>query len=113
PLIIRDPSLPAILQTDPFPLLLPAQVNPKHAVVTENLGLIGITHDRRLMRWTSAVRGAEQLALVPPGRVVGLFADEVQDRVHLVLIRPRQNRIDVLSVKLPAASQILRQYARN
>jgi hypothetical protein len=73
-----DPTLPAIFALDPFPLLLPARADARRAIVSERHGLLAVTSDGRLMRWTSNRRGADQLhPAVPPGRSLGIFVDEV------------------------------------
>jgi hypothetical protein len=87
PLVDRrvDPTLPVILSTDPFPLLLPARADARRAVGSKEFGLIAVTHDRRLMRWRSEQQGAEQLvAAVPPGTGMGLFVDDDAEVVFYV-----------------------------
>jgi hypothetical protein len=72
-----DPTLPVIFSLDPFPLLLPAQADARRAIVSQRHGLLAVTSDGRLMRWTSDRRGADELhPAVPPGKSLGLFADD-------------------------------------
>jgi hypothetical protein len=72
-----DPSLPVIFSLDPFPLLLPAQADTRRAIVSTHHGLLAVTSDGRLMRWTSDRRGADELRrAVPPGTSLGLFVDD-------------------------------------
>jgi hypothetical protein len=117
-----DPTLPVILSTEPFPLLLPARADPRRAVGSDEFGLIAVTHDRRLMRWRSEQQGAEQLvAAVPPGTGMGLFVDEEARTVfyvsqhtppggvpgtHLLLGRPDAGPWHRLEVTAPAGATL-------
>ena len=113
-LIARNPHLPAALFMEPFPLLLPAPINPKLAAHSERLGLVAVTHDRRLMRWTRDTAGGAQLAHgLPPGRIEALFLDDRRAAAHLVVIAPKRNALDVVSVELETGRLARREYLRN
>ncbi|HVX12583.1 MAG TPA: hypothetical protein VHC22_15485 [Pirellulales bacterium] len=70
-------DLPLILTTQPFPLLLPHQVDFKRVAFQKEHGAITLTHDRRLMHWRQRGRGAMELtASVPAGEIRHLSLDE-------------------------------------
>jgi len=59
----RARDLPAIFHADPFPLLLPAEYNPRRACEHPVHGVVALTEDRRLMQWKAADRGGRQVTL--------------------------------------------------
>ena len=60
PLIIaeKDPSLPAILYSEPFPFFLPGKVDLRHSAVSTRHGLVAAVRDGRLLQWRDAKHGA-------------------------------------------------------
>jgi hypothetical protein len=70
-------DLPVILSMEPFPLLLPHQVNPERLAVHREYGAVTVSHDRRLMHWRRAGHAAAQLsASVPRGTLHHLSIDD-------------------------------------
>jgi hypothetical protein len=113
-LIARNPHLPVALFMEPFPLLLPAPINPRHAAFSERLGLIAVTHDRRLMRWKRENLGGAQLTNgLPPGKVEALFLDDGRDAAHLVIIPNKKNVIQIVTVDAATGDVREREYLRN
>jgi hypothetical protein len=113
-LISADAKLPVILNVQPLPLLLPAQVEAHHAVFSEKLGLVAISGDRRLLRWHSAVKGAAQLApSLPAGRILGVFGDDEHGLVHVVIVGHKENKIHLVTADLNTGRCHGSQHARN
>lgn len=64
-------QLPAIFRVHPFPLRLPHPLRPNNAWEYEDRGLLAISHDRRLMAWTTRGCGAVQIADdLPKGKLI-------------------------------------------
>jgi hypothetical protein len=80
-----DPTLPVILSSDPFPLLLPVQAEARRAIVSNKYGLLSVTRDGRLMRWRDELHGASELCPgAPPGAMMGFHVDEESGFVFYV-----------------------------
>ena len=58
----RARKLPAIFSVEPFPLLLPHNIDPQRTWRVEGHGVLSIVSDLRLMLWKSAGYAARQLA---------------------------------------------------
>lgn len=74
-----DPSLPVILSTRPFPLLLQHSVDPKKIAFRSDTDMLAVSSDRRLMLWTKRSRGALQLTdSLPRGTIcwMGFLLDQ-------------------------------------
>ncbi|HEV2294125.1 MAG TPA: hypothetical protein VGR35_09725 [Tepidisphaeraceae bacterium] len=114
PLIKSESGLPAILSMQPFPLLLPARVDARYAAYSQRCGLVGVTTDRRLMRWTSDVKGGEQLAAaLPPGRIEAVFTQDLLEAVHVVIVADKPCRVHILTAHVVDARVELRTYPRS
>ena len=104
-----DPSLPVILSVDPFPLLLPHRVDPKRAISAGKYGLLGITHDGRLLQWWDRAKGARQLSdqvqFATPGK---LFVDEERATAYVARWRQRTRSLFILAVNLQTREVISR-----
>lgn len=73
----RDASQPVILSVDPFPFLLPHEVEAKRACPVPGGGLVAATRDGRLMHWVLKDTGARQLtAALPRGVLHWIAADD-------------------------------------
>lgn len=73
-----DPSLPALLSVHPFPFRLPHSLQPGKfwQVGTGDVGVLSISHDRRLTLWGTHGRGPELLYDgLPPGEVIWRASD--------------------------------------
>jgi hypothetical protein len=89
---LRDASkapLPAIFRARKFPLLLSAPVRQENSWYVHEIGLLTLTGDGRLLRWSAPDHGAEQLATgLPHGRIHGATAPtNTLDRATIVLGR--------------------------
>lgn len=105
-----DRSLPVILNTEPFPLRLPCQIDPQRSAASA-LGLFSATIDGRLMHWTGPGRGGIQLTdVLPPGRFRRIFVDDDRKLVILVTSQKKQNQLCFLVVDL-ATGQVHRELA--
>jgi hypothetical protein len=121
-----DPRLPGICRLRPFPLLLSPQV------LNENCGgcldlltpgkpvekLLGVTGDRRLLRWNEAGMGATQYTdRLPPGKLLWynsklididdvqvLIGNRDQGQLHKVLAIPERD--DIQTFELPCSPPI-------
>jgi hypothetical protein len=72
PLVDRDidPSLPAILRIDPFPLRLPHQIDPQRLWGDAESGALQLTTDGRLLHWNHPGWGPRQLSdTLPSGKL--------------------------------------------
>jgi hypothetical protein len=118
-LLASDRKFPLILDMQPFPLLLPAAIDPRHVALSRvgslhAFGTVGITNDRRLMVWQSTSKGARQLtAAIPGGRISGVVVDNERMLAHVVITPSRMNRIHILSADLRTGHCTGRDYNRN
>lgn len=73
----HDPAFPVILSLDPFPLLLPHELDARRTAPHPEHGVVALTRDGRLMHWGPENRAARQLtALVPRGTFHWLALDD-------------------------------------
>ncbi len=73
----RDSAMPVILSVDPFPFLLPHEVEAKRACPVPGGGVVTATRDGRLMHWASRDTAARQLtAALPRGVLHWISADD-------------------------------------
>lgn len=111
-ILARDPALPMILQLPEFPLRFPARVDPRFATVTASGWLVGVTHDRRLMQWTSESVGARPLLeALPAGELRGVYADPDRDVVYVCLTRRKTSRLVVATVDVRSGGSAVKEYA--
>lgn len=94
----RDPELPVILSTTPFPLLLPHVEEVDRCVWSPRWGTVGLTRDGRILQWSDARQGARQLTdRAARGALLGCGFDgedvvwfcvgvAVRRRVHLMRV---------------------------
>jgi hypothetical protein len=83
----KDLSLPLILNTRPFPFLLPVLEKIESCCRLENGGGLAITSDRRLVRWDSANKGTYTLIeRLLPGKTLWLAESDNGKRVHVVKV---------------------------
>ena len=83
-------ELPALFYLEHFPFFLPHQAKPSRTLVTENHGMLSVTHDGRLLRWLGENHGAEQLTAELPGGELHLLAFEDLDNVVRVVVGSRK-----------------------
>ena len=99
-----DPDLPAILSAEPFPLRLPHVADPKLARASKRHGLVGLTHDGRLLHWDHPKFAARQLtALLPAGRPRGIWLDDEAARAHVLFDHTRGARCRLITADLATA----------
>lgn len=73
-------NLPAILSVEPFPLLLPHNVDPKRMWSVDGTGILALSSDRRLMLWTDPQQGSKQLSdEIPRGALWWASRDPLDD----------------------------------
>ena len=89
------------IRFDPFPLLLSRSIPADRAAGSPQLGLVGISNDRRLLHWISEVKGGRQLTDAvaqlserPAGVVltalavwIGLYPAPFLDRINLSVLK--------------------------
>jgi hypothetical protein len=100
-----DTSLPAILYANPFPFYLPSSIEPKWAALSNRHGLVGATHDGRLLHWADDKHGGRQLtALLPGGRLRTIYVDDVSATATVVFLRGGQKRAEVVAANLQSGA---------
>ncbi|MEK7467727.1 MAG: hypothetical protein AAB074_09970 [Planctomycetota bacterium] len=72
----RDVAQPVILAVEPFPFLLPHEVEPRRAAPHAELGVVSMTRDGRLMHWAHKDTAARQLTAALPRGVLHWIAVE-------------------------------------
>lgn len=84
----------AINRVHPFPLLLPHEVDSELTWSVGSWGVLSITSDGRLMRWTEAGKGAEQICLgLPKGRLWWAAPQCVQGETTFVYGNPNKTSL--------------------
>ncbi len=79
-------SQPAIFRTHPFPLRLGPAPDPSNSWYLGRDGVLSLTGDGRLMRWTERGRGAQQISdQMPPGRLWWASGDCFQGLTRFVV----------------------------
>lgn len=101
-LINRDwaRELPAILSVEPFPLLLPHNVDPERTWSVGDKGVLALSRDRRLMWWQGTRYGARQLSdEIPKGKLWWALRDPTDyDRAQAVIGHSDSRALHLLDV---------------
>jgi hypothetical protein len=72
----RDAAQPVVFAVEPFPFLLPHEVEPRRAAPHPELGIVSATRDGRLMHWAHKDAAARQLTAALPRGVLHWIAVE-------------------------------------
>ncbi len=84
----------AINRVHPFPLLLPHEVDSELTWSVGSWGVLSITSDGRLMRWTESGKGAEQICQgLPKGRLWWAAPQCVQGETSFVFGTPQKTSL--------------------
>jgi hypothetical protein len=92
-----DPNLPALLQVDPCPLLLPVAGVPEFWVTHEGGGTTVVLKDRRLATFRAADHGGRVVIPRLPG-VRTLWMEQVEGVVYLVRASANQRPARLISI---------------
>lgn len=97
-----DPSLPAILRIEPFPLRLPHPIDPARLWGQAPDGILSLTADRRLVHWDRRGLGPRQISdRVPSGQLLWRDAGPgPRQATKAVVGRLQQSELYLLDVDL-------------
>ena len=96
-----DAAFPLLLSVDPFPFLLPHEVDPRRAASHPQSGVVAATRDGRLMHWTGRDRGARELTAVLPRGVLHWISIE-DEGFALALVGSSRSALHLVSADLAA-----------
>lgn len=97
----RTPDLPAILHVEPFPLLLPHEIDWQRIWPVEGGGALAVTRDGRLMHWSRPDRGARQWTdKLPSTGTVWWHAPRLRETTALAVVGNQQTGLYLYSADL-------------